>query len=355
MLSRVANSIFWMTRYIERAENTARFLEVNQNLSLDTSGAIDQQWMPLIETSGDKELFEERYGEATARAVKQFLICDEQYPNSILSCVRAARENARTVRETISQPMWEEVNKFYLFLQDEACEESKQAATLDNPAEMLKEVRRTSHTIHGLTNATMTHDDAFHVARLGRLLERAEKTSRILDVKYYILLPGGKDDVGSPLDSIQWAALLKSASALHMYRRRHGRIDPNTVAEFLLLDRQFPRSVRSCLVEAEESLHKITGSPMGEFSNRPEQLLGRLRSELDFTDYATFQKPGMHEAIDSLQTRINEIGDAIHNEFFAMHHERVAERNGQPAKRPPMTQSMGSMSQSIGSMSQSMS
>ena len=348
MLSRVANSIFWMTRYIERAENTARFLDVNLNMSLDTMNVdIGEQWMPLVETSGDKELFIERYGEATAESVKRFLICDPDYPNSIASCVRSARENARTVRETISQPMWEEINKFFLMVQ-QACTADAQDQTLSNPSELLREVRRTSHTIHGLTNATMTHDDAFHVARLGRLLERADKTSRILDVKYYILLPGGKYDVGSPLDSIQWAALLKSASALHMYRRQHGSIDPNVVAEFLLLDRHFPRSVRSCLIEAQHSLHRITGSPLGEYSNRPEQLLGKLRSELDFTDYETILDEGMHESIDRLQRRINEVGVAIHDEFFALRFDQSA--------MPKAEQSMGNgrMSQTIGGMTQTM-
>ena len=342
MLSRVADSVFWMTRYIERAENIARFLEVNQHLSLDASMTLDQQWKPLVETTGDLEAFTELYGEPSGDAVKRFLICDTQYGNSIQSCLVAARENARTVREVISQPMFEEINKFYLLVKKRACGENE-ARTLETPAEFLKEVRRSSHTIHGLTNATMTHDEAFHVARLGRLLERADKTSRILDVKYFILLPHGKFDVGTSLDSIQWGALLKSASALHMYRRQHGRIHPPMVASFLLLARHVPRSVRSCLIEAEDSLHKITGIPLGSFKHRSEQLLGQLRSELDFIDFKTIYDMGLHEFIDKLQNRINEIGEAIYEDFFALRPERgtMTQGNG--------FQSMGGMTQSFGS------
>ena len=370
MLSRVANSLFWMARYIERAENIARFLEVNQHMALSVTVPIEQQWKPLVETSGEVEDFAARYGTPTAENVKRFLICDLESPNSILSCLEKARENARTVRETISQPMWEEINTFYLKLRDEDCHPNRQRQTLSNPDDLLKWIRRRSHTIHGMTNATMTHDEAFHIARLGRLLERADKTSRILDVKYYILLPGGRRGVGSPRDAVQWAALLKSASALQMYRREHGRIDPTDVAAFLLLDRHFPRSVRSCLIEAEHSLHKVTGKPLGEFSNRSEQLLGQLRAKLDFEDIKTMIREGLHETIDDLQQRINEIGRAVHVDLFALREEREAIRRAaeereaaeeqeaderreatqaaQAIETETMTQRLGSMSQSLG-------
>lgn len=310
MLSRVADSVFWMSRYIERAENIARIIDVNQNLALDDHAA--DQWGPLVAITGDEDFFRDRYEAVTRENVLKFLVIDAEYPNSILRCVRQARENARTIRELISVDMWEEVNAFHHFLQRSA----KDTTLLYNPHAFLAHVKRSSYTIDGLTGATMSHGEAWHFGQMARLLERADKTSRILDVKYFILLPT-PDDVGSPVDTIQWAALLKSASGLHMYRRRHGRINPSTVAEFLLLDPHFPRSVRFCLIGAEQSLREVSQSPPGTFTNQAEQLLGRLRSELDFSRIDDVVDRGMHEFIDDLQQRLNQVGVAICETFFA--------------------------------------
>jgi uncharacterized alpha-E superfamily protein len=310
MLSRVANSVFWMSRYIERAENTARFIDVNQNLALDDYAAT--QWSPLVATTGDKKDFETRYETTSRENVLRFLMVDAAAENSILCCARKARENARTVREIISVDMWEEINQFYHFVEKWA----KEPTLLLNPHAFLKQVRRASNLIIGITHGTMSHGEAWNFSQMGRLLERADKTSRILDVKYFILLPTVKD-IGTPLDTIQWAALLKSASALHMYRRRHGRITPHAVAEFLLLDRAFPRSVHFCLLGAEQSLRAVSGVTRESFSNRAEQLLGRLRSELDYMRVEDVIERGMHEFIDDLQLRLNQVGDAIHELFFA--------------------------------------
>ncbi|MBX3437294.1 MAG: alpha-E domain-containing protein [Planctomycetaceae bacterium] len=309
MLSRVAESAFWMTRYIERAENIARFIDVNQHLALDDFAA--GQWAPLVAITGDLAEFEARYETASRDSVLQLLTIDAQYGNSILSCVRRARENARTIREVISVDMWEEINQFYHFVERWA----KEPTMLLNPHAFLAHVRRASNTIEGITNGTMSHDEAWNFVQLARMLERADKTSRILDVKYFILLPT-VHDVGTPIDTIQWSALLKSASALHMYRRRHGRISPEAVAEFLLLDRYFPRSVHFCLLRAEQALREVSGSSREAFTNRAEQLLGRLRSELDYLRVQEVFERGMHEFIDNLQSRLNQIGEAIHQSYF---------------------------------------
>ena len=151
---------------------------------------------------------------------------------------------------------------------------------------------------------------------MGRLLERADKTSRILDVKYFMLLPSVAD-VGTPLDTMQWSALLESASALEMYRKRHGRITPAQVADFLILDREFPRAMHFCLIEAEESLSAITGNRGGRIYTTAEQQLGRLRSELDYTHIDEIIDQGLHEFIDHFQVRLNEVGQAMHESFFA--------------------------------------
>ncbi len=309
MLSRVADSVFWMARYVERAENVARFIDVNHNLTLDLGEELGDQWRPLVYTTGDHEAFFSRYDQASRENVLKFLAFDAENPNSILSCVARARENARTAREIISSDMWEELNRFYLLVRD---------AVRDGTAgdyEFFAQVKRASHLLIGTTDATMSHGEAWHFARLGRLLERADKTSRIADVKYFILLPRAAD-VGSSLDVVQWSALLRSTSALEMYRRIHGRIAPTRVVDFLMLDRNFPRSIRYCVGGAERSLHAVTGTPEGRFGNRAEQELGKLRSGLDFTSIDDIITQGLHEFIDDVQSRLNRIGEATFDCFF---------------------------------------
>lgn len=316
MLSRVADSIYWLNRYVERAENVARFIEVNLNLLLDSPSGTTQQWEPIILTTGDLPLFQKRHGQATAEKVVQFLSFDSAYPNSIVSCLRLARENARSIREVISSEMWQQVNAFYLMVTEVA-----QTGSLSDLSAVLKffeEVKLQSHLFAGVMDATMTHNEGWHFGQIGRLIERADKTARILDVKYFILLPS-VNYVGSTLDELQWMALLKSASAYEMYRKQGGhRISPNAVAEFLVLDTEFPRSVRSCIIEAERSLHQITGTPVGTWRIPVERTMGRLRSDLDYITIDEIFEMGLHEYLDGLQSRMNEIGAKIFETFFAL-------------------------------------
>lgn len=313
MLSRVADSVYWMSRYIERAENVARFIDVNYNLTLGEGNTLSAQWAPLVYTTGDHEIFAERYGTPTRENVLHFLAFDRQNPNSILSCVSAARENARTIRETITAPMWEQINTFYLMVTGAV----RRGVTLTEPNTFCEAVRQASHTHVGITYTTMSHGEAWHFSRIGRLLERADKTSRIVDVQYFLLLPSAQD-VGSTLDVVRWSALLRSASALEMYRRVYGRITPQHVANFLILDPEFPRSIRFCVMRAQLSLQQITGSPPGSFRCRSEQLMGRLRAELDYTRIEDVIGRGLHESIDELQCRMNDLGAAIHEDFFKL-------------------------------------
>jgi len=312
MLSRVASSIYWLNRYIERAENYARFIEVNLNLTLDLPRGTAEQWEPLVATTGDHEHFMDRYGKATKETVIQFLLADAANSNSILSCLVAARENARSVREIISTDMWEQVNRFYLMVRDAV----SKGLSSQNLHAFLADVKANSHLFLGITHATMSHGEGWHFARLGRLLERADKTSRILDVKYFMLLPTVAE-VGTPFDIIQWSALLKSASALEMYYKRFGRISPGDVTAFLILDSTFPRAIRYCLIKSEDSLHAISGSEHGSYGNQAEKWLGRLRAELDFGDFEDCVASGLHEFLDHFQAELNRVGDAIFETFFA--------------------------------------
>lgn len=313
MLSRVANSIYWMSRYVERAENIARFIDVNLHLILDSPVELDELWEPLVKITGDEEPFKERCDEATKDNVIHFLTFDRENPNSIISSLTKARENARSVREIISSEMWEQINKSYFNL----VSAEGGSGVLDSPHDFYTNIKMQSHLFTGITDTTMSHGEGWHFARLGRLIERADKTSRILDVKYFILLPR-VEDVGTPIDNVGWAALLKSASAFEMYRKKYRRIAPRKVAEFLILDSYFPRSMHYCLIKAGESLNMITGSEPGAYRNEAERKLGRLCSELDYANIDEIISVGLHEYLDNFQTKLNRVGDAIFDTFFAL-------------------------------------
>lgn len=311
MLSRVAKNLYWMSRNIERADNIARFVDVNLHLLMDLPVEEAVQWESLIAISGDKALFDQRYNAATSENVIEFLTFDADYPNSLTSCLHRARENARTVREGISSELWRKINEMYLEL---GGPNTKRRAIAD-PSPFYKSIKDGCTLLQGLTEATMTHGEAWQFMRLGQAIERADKTSRILDVKYFILLPDA-NYVNTPYDNIQWAAVLKSVSALEMFRLQYRRIAPRAVAEFLILNPDFPRAIRFCVARAENALHEITGSSAGNYTNTPERCLGRLSSELCYTDIDEILNHGLHEYIDGLQIKLNETGRAIGETFF---------------------------------------
>ncbi|HEX3774739.1 MAG TPA: alpha-E domain-containing protein [Polyangiaceae bacterium] len=311
MLSRVAEAIYWSSRYVERAENVARFIDVNMNLLLDSPIEQKSGWESLVMITGDQELFRERHGKATPKAVTQFLTFDQEYPNSILSSVAQARENARTVRDIISREMWQELNEFYLMVV-QAARPSVAPEDLDD---FYGRVKRAGIYFEGVTDATLSRGEAWHFARLGRMLERADKTSRILDVKYFLLLPAG-NGVGTTHDQLGWTALLNSASALQMYRQLFHVTSPANVSQFLLLNQNFPRAISYCIHQAQESLHAVMRSLVGTYRCEAERLLGQLCARLDYTTIDEVMADGLHEYVDGLQSAINDIGSAIHQQFF---------------------------------------
>ncbi len=311
MLSRVANSIYWMCRYIERAENVARFMVVNLNMLLDMPLEEEKHWEPIIMTTGDQNLFGERVSDYDQEAVIRFLTFDQEYPNSILSCLATARENARSIREIISSEMWQHLNNFYLELTDAGSPDF----ALSDPQRFFNIIQMRSHLFTGLMDCTMSHGEAWNFARIGMMIERADKTSRILDVKYFMLLPSA-DLVNSPIDNIQWTAVLKSASAFEMFRKQHHRITPRSVADFLIFDSQFPRSIRHCISKSMICLHRIAGSSNGSTHNLAEKRLGRLEADLEYTDIDEVIEAGMHEYLDGMQSRLNQVDTAIGTTFF---------------------------------------
>jgi len=310
MLSRVAESLYWFGRYIERAENVARIMKVNYNLMLDAdSAAQGAQWEPLVVTLGDEDDYISRYKKYTEKDVLYFLAFDEKNPNSIWSCINGARFNARSVRESISPEMFQEINEIYHKLNVER--EKKQ--TIESMENIYHRVVRFSHLMIGLTERTMLQDEGWCFIRLGRMLERADKTTRILDVKYFLLLPS-VGYINTPLDDIQWTALLKSASAFEPYRKKYNSIEYDRIIEFLITERNLPRSVKYSVNRAFEMLNQLDGS-RGTSSLAK---LSNLNQELDTIMVENIKQHGLHEYIDSIQQRLNEIGSEIYNDYFSL-------------------------------------
>ena len=316
MLSRVADAIYWMSRYVERAENTARVVDVNHTLTLDGPDGDDTDWAALVNTLGDQKMFTARYDAPTKENVLRFLAFDREVPGSVVSSLTAARENARTVRDVISSEMWEQVNETYLRVVSAA----QDPEVLASPFEFFDEVKKASQLFVGITYLTMTHNEAWHFARLGRLLERADMTSRILDVKHK-LLSTDPTAMGAPHDELAWGALLRSASALEMYRKRHGQIMPSQVVAFLLFDQKFPRTVRYCLRKGERSLHAITGRPLGTSGSSAEDGMAGLSKRVERSDVGEVLARGLHVWLDELQNECTAVGAKVHESFFAVRQE----------------------------------
>ncbi|MEX2513364.1 MAG: alpha-E domain-containing protein [Cyclobacteriaceae bacterium] len=312
MLSRVANSIYWLGRYLERAENYARFIDVNFNLMLDLPGDLKEQWEPLIMATGDHDLYEAKKGTYGMQEVIHFLAFDLDNPNSLISSITMARENARIIRENLTKETWEKLNETYHFVKRGA--ESKEWKKED-PRGFFESVKSQILLLYGLADSTVARTEGWYFRQLGQYLERADKTSRILDVKYHILLPSPKE-IGSPLDFLHWMALLKSVTAFNTYRRLYGNIDPSCVVEFLVLNKYFPRSVFFCLKEAEQCLFKISGANGTGYTNSAEKAMGELRSRLEFDDVNDIISVGLHEYLENLQTKINHISNKINDNYF---------------------------------------
>jgi uncharacterized alpha-E superfamily protein len=306
VLSRTADAACWMSRYVERAENVARLVDVSLSLALDLAPRGRDFWKPVVATTGDLLRFLDRAPETTRETALEFLAFDEQNPNSLVSCLRAARENARSVRQVLSTDLWEHLNSAAL---DFAGPAARERAAAD-PHAFFRDVRLSGRLFEALTDDTLSHGELWHFCRLGRHQERADKTARILDVRSYLHLADEADA------DLEWSAVLRSTSALELYRRRHGRFQEDRVVDFLLLDREFPRSVHHNLIGLEETLHAISGSPRGTFANPAEQLAGQLRSDLAYASARDVLAEGLHDYLDRLQYRLNVLGDAVAESFF---------------------------------------
>ncbi|MGB0335195.1 MAG: alpha-E domain-containing protein [Opitutales bacterium] len=316
MLSRVADSLYWMSRYIERAENIARLLDVNLQILLDFESMDDaklkEHWEPIIRAAGEEELFYELYGRADSQSVTEFLTFNRKNPSSVISCMFAARENARMIRDQIATEMWQSLNDAFLFLKSN----NAKMVWESGPYEFYKQIQDYSHLFQGMTDSTFSHTEGFYFMQVGKYLERADKTSRILDIKYHILLPS-VDEVGGAIDAVQWGAILRSCSAFEAYHSLYvSSVNPMKVSDFLIFNENFPRSILFCARHLDANLHRISGCNPGFYSNEVERISGRLVSDLTYGNIDDAFEQGLHEYLAGLQDCFVDIGKAMFDNYM---------------------------------------
>lgn len=309
LLSRFAEHSFWMARYVERAENLARILDVNETFARDSQGASD--WLPILRLHSDEEHFAERYSTPNSSSVTRFYIIDSSNRNSIHFSIRAARENARSIRHLISLETWTQLNVFYNWVSGL----SGRALPLTELARVCAKIKEGCQLHYGIVSGTFYRDQVWLFYRIGAFMELCDQVTRLVDIKYHALLPSAFD-VGTPLDVAQWNALLRSASAYHGYRRVYPQeMTPQTVAGFILLDPSFPRSVHNCAREIKEVLAKLLVREELRGVTFPMDQVDELiaLSEWAPVDVIGY---GLHEYVDRVQLMLLAIGEQIDDTFF---------------------------------------
>ncbi len=332
MLSRHADSAFWIGRYIERAEATARMIDVHYHFGLESPLVGEAlRWSSILAISGQEVAFAARHARQDERAILDFFAFDESSPSSIYSCLKSARENARSIRDQISSEMWECVNRIYLDFR--AWDVDRVLAT--SPFAFFQKVKDGSHLFQGITNRTLMMGETRDFHDAGRFLERADQTARILDVKYHDLLPRfagagiketvpptltGPDPVsiGGPVDVHGWIAVLKSVGAFEAFSKtfRQG-VTPALVAEFLILDPRFPASIRHSVGRVEGCLRRISGNRDLAPRNEAERAVGRLYNDLNYSRAEDIIAGGLHEFLEDVEDRCALLGSAIQRTYLS--------------------------------------
>ena len=307
MLARVADALFWTSRYVERADYTARLLDVWFHLELDLSGVgaapFEMHWAalrPILQV-----------GAAPGADLSHSLTFDADNTGSIVACLSRARLNARSIRGAINGDMWRELNKLYWQLQE--AEFVRRAA--ESPYEFYQAVEAGSALFQGLCDGASSHDAGWQFSQLGRYIERADKTLRILDIQYH-LLRDLTDPEDAPLSNLHWAAVLKSCKAYEPYQRQHvGRVEPDKVVEFLLLDPGFPRSVRFCLEAVARALSAIEGPDDRRELSKADRLLGLMRGDLAYRTLEQILAPDLHDFLGGLIEQLGQASRAVQERY----------------------------------------
>jgi uncharacterized alpha-E superfamily protein len=311
MLSRTADHLFWMARYTERAENTARMLDVNVQTSMlpQSEHDAEQGWRAMLGISELQQAYDRKHGTLDARCVIDFMVRDPSNPSSIAACLTEARENARAVRGTLTTEVWEIQNQTWLDMQKRL-----NSGVLDHdPSQFFDWVKYRSHLSRGVTLGTMLKDDAVHFIRLGTFLERADNTARILDVKFHGAPDSKQGDEQAQRDFYYWAALLRSVSGFEIYRKVYRDIiTPARIAELLMLRADMPRSLLACMDEVVQNLHEVRN----DLSRDTERIAGKLHAELQFGRIDDILQAGLHGTLTEFLQRIYELGNRISRDFL---------------------------------------
>ena len=307
MLSRVANNLYWFGRYVQRAENTARLINVRANLLFDLPRAVDTGWAPLLQIMGAEESFSTRYTESSEINSVRFLMLDAENPGSIACSLASAREIMRTVRDSLPSEAWEKLNDLHLYVQ----ERGEKSLTRSKRAEFLARVTDGVLLLHGLLDNNMSHDEGFHLLRIGTNLEQADMTTRIIDVRSSSLIQTHASEDLAPFQNIQWMSVLRSLTGYQMYRRHErARVTGPNVLRFLLQNREFPRSVTFCLNMIASTLPHL-----------PEhraiaRTLDRTRALAHDANLDKLVESGLHELMDEIQIGLAQTHEALHNAYF---------------------------------------
>ncbi|MBK6715765.1 MAG: alpha-E domain-containing protein [Burkholderiales bacterium] len=318
MLSRTADHLFWMSRYMERAENTARMLDVNYQTSLlpQSTAVAEQGLRGLLSISELTSDYNNRYGEVNAASVMDFMVRDERNPSSILCCLRAARENARAVRGALTTEVWETTNQTWL----EFNRLLKDAAFERDPAALFEWVKFRSHLSRGVQVGTMLLDEALHFVRIGTFLERADNTARLLDVKFHAVesdFYGAAEAKDQEYDFYHWSAILRSVSGFEVYRKVYRNvIQPEKVAELLILRPDMPRSLAACMHEVVGNLGLVANDQSSETLRRA----GRLNADLEFGRIDEILATGLHAYLTQFLDRVSDLGVGISRDFLVAVH-----------------------------------
>jgi uncharacterized alpha-E superfamily protein len=333
MLSRVAESLYWTARYIERAEAVSRLAVVNFQAQLD--GARSGGWDDVVSITSEVDLFRGLCEEGDERGALRFLFTHPSNPNGVITTLSRARENARGIRDQVSSEVWEHVNKLYLLARDGA------AAMADEPYAFFRQVRDGSQAFEGITAATMTHGEAYQFIQLGRYLERAVTTVRTLAVRYQEVR---SFEDGTAASSLGLMTLLKSCGAFEPYRRQHAaQLQARLVAEYLLLSPLFPRAVLFCLERASRCVTAISPAPTHgtERLDAPARLLGRLRADLSYLDTGDALEEGLPLLLEHLVRKIHQVGNEITRSYFNARVILPSTSGGPPVQQQQQQQQQG--------------
>ena len=309
MLGKTAGGLYWMFRYLERSENTARLIDAGFRIALTRSSAAANEWASIVATAGVQQAYEGKYPSYEAAGVVDFLLRDRSNPSSVMSVTEAARNNARLVRTALTREVWEAVNESWMTLGDILARPVRERE-LPN---VLGTIRRQSALVRGALHGTMLRNDIYDFARLGTFLERADNTARILDVKYYVLLPS-VSFVGSSLDNVQWEVILRSVSAQRAYRwLNEGDTNPKGIADFLILDRRMPRSLAFCYSQIADNLRYLEE----DYGTRTpcHDLAGAVDERLRGHSIGQIFENGLHEFIGDFITDNNRLGMQIEKDY----------------------------------------